>query len=271
MPGLLRAQRRLRPRQHPDPRRARRRRVGDQRPEGVDHARAPGRLVLLSCAAPTPSRAATTGSPTCWPDGPARRRGPAAAPDDGHRRVQRGVLRRRPHRRRRTCSARSARAGRSRWRRSGFERGTAFLVAAARLRAELDEAASTRPGPARRHPRPAAPRASSPTRYSGFADHAVQRDAHADEHAAAGHARSRVQHRQAVLDDAGTAGSVRRRWTWSAPTRCSCATRRPGDYQLDELQRIFMAAARRPSTPARARSNTTSSASGCSGSHREPR
>ena len=46
VPGLLRAERGLRPRQRPDPRRARRRRVGDHRAEGVDDARAPRRLVL---------------------------------------------------------------------------------------------------------------------------------------------------------------------------------------------------------------------------------
>ena len=46
VPGILRAQRRLRSRQHPDACGARRRRVGDHRSEGVDHARAPRRLVL---------------------------------------------------------------------------------------------------------------------------------------------------------------------------------------------------------------------------------
>ena len=53
VPGLLRAERRLRPRQRPDPGRARRRRVGDHRPEGVDVARALGATGASCCAAPT--------------------------------------------------------------------------------------------------------------------------------------------------------------------------------------------------------------------------
>ena len=44
--GYSEPERRLRPRQRADARRARRRRVGDRRPEGVDLARALGRLVL---------------------------------------------------------------------------------------------------------------------------------------------------------------------------------------------------------------------------------
>ena len=44
VPDVLRARRRLRRRQPPDPGRARRRRVGDQRAEGVDHARPRVRL-----------------------------------------------------------------------------------------------------------------------------------------------------------------------------------------------------------------------------------
>ena len=50
MPGLLRARRGLRPRQREDPRRARRRRVGDHRPEGVDVARALGAVDLRARA-----------------------------------------------------------------------------------------------------------------------------------------------------------------------------------------------------------------------------
>ena len=64
VPGVLGAERRLRPRERPDPRRARRRRVGHQRPEGVDDARAPRRLVLRASAAPIPSRPRTRASRT---------------------------------------------------------------------------------------------------------------------------------------------------------------------------------------------------------------
>ena len=116
MPGLLGAQRRQRPREHPDPRRARRRRVGDHRPEGVDDARAPRRLVLRR----VPHRSRVDVAPRAHvpavPDGPTRHRGAAAAPDDRELRVQRGVLRRRAHREGERARARSARAGRSRWR-----------------------------------------------------------------------------------------------------------------------------------------------------------
>src|SRR5262249_61958507 len=46
VPGLLRAQRRLRPGKRADPRRATRRRLGDRGAEDLDLARAVGRLVL---------------------------------------------------------------------------------------------------------------------------------------------------------------------------------------------------------------------------------
>ena len=45
------------------------------------------------------------------------------------------------------------------------------------------------------------------------AGHAVQRHADAHEHAEAGRDRARGEHRQAVLDDAGTGASARRQWT----------------------------------------------------------
>ncbi len=72
VPGLLRARRGFRPRERPDPRRSRRRRVGHQRAEGVDVARALG-AVDLRDRAHRPRRAEAQGpvvSPR--PDGPAR-------------------------------------------------------------------------------------------------------------------------------------------------------------------------------------------------------
>ena len=65
VPGLLRAQRRLRPRQRADPCRARRRRVGHHRAEGVDVAGALGASGASCCAAPTARRRSTRASPTC--------------------------------------------------------------------------------------------------------------------------------------------------------------------------------------------------------------
>ena len=143
VPGVLGAERRLRPRQRPDPRRARRRRVGDQRPEGVDDARAPRRLVLRRVPHRSRVDERTTGlSYLLVPDAPARRRGAAAPPDDRERGVQRGVLRRRPHR-----EGERARPGRRRLEgRDGDARLRArhrVPVPAARVRARAARSCST--------------------------------------------------------------------------------------------------------------------------------
>ena len=94
VPGLLRARRRLRPGVAEDQGRARRRRLGDQRPEDVDDARPARRLDLRARAAPIPSAEEAAGHlvhPV--PDG---RRGRDAAADPADRRRlrgQRGLLR----------------------------------------------------------------------------------------------------------------------------------------------------------------------------------
>ena len=62
VPGLQRARRRQRPRQRQDPGRARRRRVGDQRAEGVDVARPRAATGASSSPAPSPARSATRAS-----------------------------------------------------------------------------------------------------------------------------------------------------------------------------------------------------------------
>ena len=64
MPGLLRAGLRLRPRQPQDVGGARRRRVGDQRPEGVDHPGRRCRLLLPADAHRSAGVRSTGGSPT---------------------------------------------------------------------------------------------------------------------------------------------------------------------------------------------------------------
>ncbi len=94
LPAVQRARRRLRPRRPADQGRARRRRVGHHRPEGVDVGRAVQRHRRDHLPhRPRPAQA----------QGPhrlrrrharARRRGAAAAPDDRRRVVQRGVLQR---------------------------------------------------------------------------------------------------------------------------------------------------------------------------------
>ena len=101
VPGLLRARRRLRPRLAAHHRGARRRRLGRQRPEDLDHARPVRRLDLL----PGPHRPdrreeAARHLAAALPDGLPRRH---AAPDRADRRRlrgQRGVLRGRPRARR---------------------------------------------------------------------------------------------------------------------------------------------------------------------------
>ena len=76
--------------------RARRRRVGDQRSEGVDHRRAPRRL-LLPADPHRPGRAEAQGHLLpARADAPAGRRGPRHHPTRRHGRVLRGVLHRRP-------------------------------------------------------------------------------------------------------------------------------------------------------------------------------
>ena len=114
VPGLLRARRRLGPREPQDPGRQGRRRVGGQRPEGLDV----GRPVLEMVHARRPHGPRRTQAQ--GPDllhaghGAAGRDGRAAAADDRRARVQRAVHRRRAHLRRAACSAVSGTAGR--WR-----------------------------------------------------------------------------------------------------------------------------------------------------------
>ena len=118
VPGLLRAERRFRPRQREDQRPPRRRRVGHQRPEGVDVAGAVVRLVLRRRPHRGRQRAPPRPVLPAHADGPAGHRDPADPPDHRHRRVQRGLLRRSPHRRSTCSSASRATAGRSPWARS---------------------------------------------------------------------------------------------------------------------------------------------------------
>ena len=96
VPGLQRARLRVRPRLAEDHRGARRRRVGHQRPEGVDHPGAVRRHVLPAGPHRPRRRQARGHLLPARADGPAGRRGAAHHPARRHRGVQRGVLRRRP-------------------------------------------------------------------------------------------------------------------------------------------------------------------------------
>ena len=118
VPGLQRAGRGVRPRQHPDARRPRRRRVGDRRPEGVDQPGPLGRLVLR--ARPhRPGRPQAQGHLVpAGADAAGRRRDPPDPPAHRRLRVQRGVLHRGAHRRPTTSSATSTAAGAWPWARS---------------------------------------------------------------------------------------------------------------------------------------------------------
>ena len=92
VPGLQRARRRQRPGQHRDPGRPRRRRVGAQRPEGLDVAGRVERLVLR--ARPhRPRRAEAQGHLVpADPHGHPGHRDPSHRAGDRHRRVRRGLL-----------------------------------------------------------------------------------------------------------------------------------------------------------------------------------
>ena len=99
VPALLRAGRRLRRRRRPHQRgRARRRRLGDQRPEGLDLGRALLATTASSSPAPIPTCPSTRASrcSSCRHED-AGRRGAADQADVGRRELQRGVLHRRAH------------------------------------------------------------------------------------------------------------------------------------------------------------------------------
>ena len=116
MPGLLRARRRLRPRQRADQGPPRRRRVGRStaRRCGRRCAHVADWCFVLARTEPGSQRHHGLSLPA-RADGPGRRRGPADRA--AHRRlgVQRGLLHRRPHRRRPRRRRARATAGGSRW------------------------------------------------------------------------------------------------------------------------------------------------------------
>ena len=116
MPGLLRAERRVRPRQR------RPARPNSTATSGCSTARRSGRRPAISpttsSRSPAPTRRAEAQGHLvpARPDGPAGHRGPPDQDDLRRERVQRGLLHRRPRARRTTSSAASTTAGPSRCR-----------------------------------------------------------------------------------------------------------------------------------------------------------
>ena len=146
----------------------------------------------------------------------------------------------------------------------GFERGTAFL--SQQLAFEHELAAPPRRRAQERRGEDAVIRDELARQLRRAAGHEVQRHAHAHEPRATGVARARGEHRQAVLDDVAQAvrrdgdGRARRRRDgdrWQRRRRRTSST---------SSTRSSWRAARRRSTPARARSNATSLVNECSGS-----
>ena len=93
VPAVLRARRRVRPGPAVDARRARRRRVGHRRPEGVDLRGPPRRLRLHHLPHRSRRAQARRADRVPRPDACTRRRCAPAAPDERRGVVQRGVLR----------------------------------------------------------------------------------------------------------------------------------------------------------------------------------
>ena len=159
----------LRPGLAGHPGRARRRRVGAHRPEGLDHLGPP--VGLRRAAGPHRPRRAQARGHHLLPDrpAPAGRRGPAAAPHDRRGRLQRGVPRRRPGPRRP--------AGRARW-------ATGWRVANATLSGERQMVSGAGLGRRRPHrrigrrsPGRAWPGGSAPRGGPGGWDDPVRRQA----------------------------------------------------------------------------------------------
>ena len=178
VPGLQRAELGLRPGQPEDVRRARRRRVGDQRPEGVDDRRPPRRLLLPARPAPTPTRRSTRASPTCSCRcaSPASRC--AASPSPTGRPSSARSSSTTPAARRTTSSAASTTGGRwptRRWRSSGASRRRPATAASRRSTARW----SRRPRANGAHRRPAHPPAPGGV-LDEDPDPALQRAALAD-------------------------------------------------------------------------------------------
>jgi hypothetical protein len=145
LPTVQRAQRRVRPRRAPDASGAGRRRLGRQRPEGVDVGR-PGRQ--QGDAGRTHERGrAQARRDLLLPDphGPARHRGSSPARDDRPQVLQRGVHHRCPRARRRPRRRRG----------QGLDRGQHDARLRARPVRGLGRDHDRKAGPDRRRPRPA--------------------------------------------------------------------------------------------------------------------
>src|SRR5918994_2117289 len=199
VPVLLRARRRQRPGQTGDAGDARRRRLGDPRPEGVDVARPLGRLELRARTHRSRRRGAQAPRDLVPAGAHAagRHRDPSDRAGDGRQRVRRGVLRRCPYRprqrRRRRRRRLEDRDGHPRLRAGGVDARPAAQLP---QRARRDHGR----GPAQRRRR--RPGRAPATRRCPHrpGDHARQRAAHAVGYGV-GLARAGGHDRQALLVD----------------------------------------------------------------------
>ena len=251
VPGLLRARRGLRPRQRQDPRRARRRRMGDHRPEGVDLARALG-AVDLRARAHQPRRAEAQG-PLLSPraDGAARHRDPArscSSPATRSSTRRSSTARARPPR---TWWVRSTTAGGSRWARSRSSGAPRRSVSSSAFEQELRTITELGARERRRHRSGAA--AATGRRVDHAARDALPRAAHACPRSST--ARSRPPPRSTSCS--GRASTAR-----SASSRSTCAGPAGSRAATKHCKACSSTAAPTPSTAARTRSNATSSENG---------
>ena len=191
------------------------------------------RLVLRAGSNRSGRRAPSRAVLPAGTDAPARHRGPSDRAADRHLGVQRGVLRRRPGRRRRSSSARPATAGGSRWGRLAVERGVSTFGQQLGFEREFDARCWPRRAAAARSTIRRSPAASS-TAGSACRSCATPRWPRSVRpvEAAAGR---RGEHLEAAVGAMASAtGRTRRRCAGPEATEVGAG------YELSDAQRLFL-------------------------------